>query len=105
MQNNNFYIKHLRGSSGLQETEQRQDESVMFPVPKRSNLLKELSIDTSESVSDNWVRGLRSIHDDETVSPRGDQRKNITAQQNDKENQSADERWLDDGGESGEAVA
>jgi hypothetical protein len=104
MQNNNFHKKHLRGSSSLQETEKRPDESVTLPVLKRRNRSKELPTDTSESVLDNWVRGLRSIRENQKDSLRGDQREELTAQEHDTGSQSDDERWQDDGGESGEVV-
>ena len=45
MQNNKFHKKHLRGSSSLQETEKRPDESVTLPVLKRIDRSKELPED------------------------------------------------------------
>ena len=109
MQNNNFHKKHLRGSSSLQETEKRPDESVTLPVLKRRNRSKELQTDKSESVSDNWVRGLRAIKQTSKDQDREDQRRELTAQESNphqtKGGQSDDERpWQDDGGESAEVV-
>ncbi|TAK55537.1 MAG: hypothetical protein EPO24_12045 [Bacteroidetes bacterium] len=66
--------------------------------------MKELLIDTSESVSDNWVRGLRSIRKDAKVSTSGDKKKKLISHEDDAETRFADERWLDDGGVSGEEV-
>ena len=53
MQNNNFYKKHFRRSSSLQESEKRPDESVTLPDLMQRNRSKELLTDKSESVSDN----------------------------------------------------
>ena len=101
---NNFHKKHIRGSSSIQEAEKRPDESVALTVLKRKNRPRALPLDTSESVSDNWVKGLRSIREDPEDSLCGDQREDLTAQENKTESQSDDERWQDDGGESAEVV-
>jgi hypothetical protein len=51
---------------------------VTLPVLNRRNRSKELPTETSESVSDNWVRGLRSIRENPKDSLRGDQREELT---------------------------
>lgn len=80
MRNNNIHKKHLRGSSILQKE-----------VP-------------GKSVLETWVRGLRSIRENPKDSLRGGRREGLTAQENDTGSQSDNERWQDDGGESGEEL-
>jgi len=72
MQNNNFLGKHLRGNSSLQETKKGSDESVTLPVLQRIDRSREFPTDKSESVSDNWVRGLGSVREDPRDSLHGD---------------------------------
>jgi len=71
MQNNNYRRKHLRETSLHQE-------------------MKQVFID--------WVKGLRPIEQVPQDLQRGDQRRELTVQEFDPDDEA---RWRDDGGESG----
>jgi len=79
MKNNNFQRKHVRGSSSL-------------------------PTDISESQSENWARGHQPIWANPKKSQRENQGKKLTSHDHGIGSPSEDERWQDDGGESGEVV-